>query len=224
MLSTAAAAAPPAWETLFDGHSFAGWRSPSGETALEGAWRIDPGGLLTVRPHVQHRTDLWTTRTDYLDFDLEWEWRSTPRANSGIKFWVEKAYTLVVIKEDEDWRKVAKPSEAAPHETTIEYTLGLEYQMAAPDEPTALVKPDARAGAIYGIQAPAVEAVKRAGQWNRSRLIVRADRIEHWLNGRLVLRAPVAGDLARRRRAGPIALQYHQTEVAFRKLRVRRHE
>ncbi len=210
------------WESLFDGRTFTGWRSPSGETALDGAWRIDPGGLLTVRPHVQRRTDLWTARADYLDFDLEWEWRATPGANSGVKYWVEKAYTLVVIKEDEDWRRVAKPSDAAPGDTTIEYTVGLEYQLAAPDEPTALVKPDTRAGAIYSIQAPAIEAVKPAGQWNRSRLIVRADRIEHWLNGRLVLRAAVAGEIAKRRRAGPIALQYHQTEVAFRRIRVRR--
>lgn len=212
---------PPAsaWKELFDGRSFAGWRSPSGKTDLGGAWRIEHG-TLTVRPQVQHRTDLWTV-DEYDNFEMEWEWRATPGANSGVKYWVERASTLVVIKEDVEWKRIADPSVAEAGDITIEYSHGPEYQLAAPDEPSAVKSPVQRAGGLYGIIAPQPEAVRPAGQWNRSRLVVNRGRIEHWLNGRRVVDTTPAALTAPNRQRGPIALQYHQTEVAFRSIRVR---
>ena len=218
------------WISLFDGRSFAGWRSPSGQTELAAAWKI-VNGTMTVRPHVQHRTDLWTD-AEYDNFELVWEWMAQPGANSGIKYWVQDATTLIVVKEDEEWRRVPNPSHAGPGDITIEYSRGFEYQMAAPDEPTALLKPMARAGALYELIPPSPETVHPARAWNKSRLVVNGERIEHWLNGKQVMNttldqlAEVMRDhppnFKLERRRGPIALQYHQTEVAFRKIRVRR--
>ncbi len=230
LTSLAMAAEPGPWRSLLERDSFAGWRSPSGHTPIGGGWTIS-GGVLTAKPYVQHRTDLWSVE-DYENFELEWEWKAAKGANSGVKYWVQRANTLVVVKEDAEWRRVADPREA-PDEITIEYTVGLEYQMADDaHEPESLKRANSRAGGLYGVFAPSPEAVKPHEQWNRSRVLVRDGRFEHWLNGKQTL----AFDLAKleaglaetkqtdrlKRRLGPIALQYHQTVVSFRKMRVRR--
>jgi len=219
------------WRNLIQKNSFAGWRSPSGYTPVDGAWRIRDG-VLTVKPFVHRRTDLWSAE-EYGDFELEWEWKATQAANSGVKYWVQSATTLVVVVENEKWRAVPDPRAARAEEITLEYSRGLEYQMADDaHEPDSLKRPDSRAGGLYGLIAPSPEAVKPHGQWNKSRVRVQGGRFEHWLSGRRVANFDLAalearlratrreGALGRRR--GPLALQYHQTEVAFRKMRVRR--
>ena len=171
------------WQTLLQKNSFAGWRSPSGHTAVEKAWSIRDG-VLTVRPYVPHRTDLWSVE-EYEDFELEWEWKAAKGANSGVKYWVQRADTLVVEKEDEKFRRIPDPRAAAAGEVTIEYSRGLEYQMADDaHEPVSLQRADSRAGGLYSLFPPSPESVKPHGQWNRSRLVARGGRFEHWLNGR----------------------------------------
>lgn len=230
MAAVCIAAEPGPWRTLLQKDSFAGWCSPSGETDLNGAWSIRRG-VLTVKPYVQHRTDLWSV-DDYENFELEWEWKAAKAANSGVKYWVGSATTLVIEEEDKKFRAVSGPHAAQPNEITLEYSIGLEYQMADDaHEPASLKRKDSRAGGLYSIFPPEPEAVKPYGQWNRSRLVVRNGRFEHWLNGQRVLEYDIAKLEAKTKarpnftigkRGGPIALQYHQTVVSFRRMRVRR--
>jgi hypothetical protein len=185
-----------------------------------------------VKPYVHRRTDLWSAE-DYGDFELEWQWKASKGANSGVKYWVQGVVTLVIVKEDKQWRNVADPSAAQPEEPTLEYSRGLEYQMADDEfEPVSIQRRDSRAGGLYSLFPPNPEAVKPHGRWNRSRLVVKQGRFEHWLNGVKVLafdRAMLEEQMQRKppnyrieKTRGPIALQYHQTEVAFRKMRIRR--
>jgi hypothetical protein len=231
--SVLAADAPSPWRELIGKDSFLGWRSPSGKTPLAGAWTI-ADGVLTVKPYVHRRTDLWTDE-DYGEFELEWEWKAEKGANSGIKYWVQSAVTLVIVKENEKWRRVPDPASAAADEPTLEYSVGVEYQMADDAfEPTSLVRRDSRAGGIYGVIAPEPESVKPNGEWNQSRVLVKDGRIEHWLNGVRVVAtgwqaldeklAANSGSYRITKRRGPIALQYHQTVMSFRKMRIRRWE
>ena len=170
------------WQELIQKHSFAGWKSPTGKTDLSGAWTI-ADGVLTVKPYVHRRTDLWSVE-EYGDFELEWEWKADKGANGGVKYWVQDAVTLVVLKENERWRREANPTLARAEEPTLEYSLGVEYQMADDEfEPTSLKERRSRAGGIYGLIAPDPESVKRHGEWNQSRLVAREGKIEHWLNG-----------------------------------------
>ena len=79
-------------------------------------------------------------------------------------------------------------------------------------------------------------AVRKAGEVNRSRIVVRGDTVEHWLNGRLALRygigspelqaAKAASKFKNEARWGtrfptPILIQDHQDEVWFRDIRIR---
>lgn len=221
------AAAPGPWRKLIHKSAFTGWHSPSGRTDLTGAWEIH-NGVLTVKPFVQHRTDLWSDE-EYGDFELEWEWKAAIGANSGVKYWVRGAVTLVVEKENEKFRRIPDPKAAKPEEVTIEYSSGFEYQMADDaNEPDAMRRAESRAGALYSLYPPQLDAVKPYGQWNHSRLLVRDGRVEHWLNGQRVLAYSIADVKAKHpelgivKSAGPLALQYHQTQVSFRRMRIRR--
>jgi hypothetical protein len=229
-LALAGVAAAGEWQNLFERSGFSQWRTPSGKTAIEGAWE-NRDGVLTVKPYVHRRTDLWS-REEYGDFELEWEWRAQKGANSGVKYWVQEGVTLVIVQEDKRFRRILDIDEAAPEEVTTEYSRGLEYQMADDEfEPASIARTDSRAGGLYSLFPPSPETVKRHGEWNRSRLVVRQGHVEHWLNGVRVLeydRAKLASQMAKTphgyvsaRERGPIALQYHQTVVSFRKMRIR---
>ena len=73
--------------------------------------------------------------------------------------------------------------------------------------------------------------LKPAADWNAARIVVRGDRIEHWLNGGLIVAATVGDEQWRRRiaeskfadeekfgenRSGQIMLTDHGSDVAYR--------
>ncbi|MBS1832081.1 MAG: DUF1080 domain-containing protein [Acidobacteria bacterium] len=219
------------WQNLIEKDNFQHWRSPSGKTDVGGAWSIRKG-VLTTKPYVHRRTDLWSAE-EYSDFELEWQWKPRKGANSGVKYWVQTAVNLVIEEEDKKFRRIADVAEAKPDETLTEFSLGLEYQMADDEfEPVSIQRKDSRSGGLYSLFAPQPEAVKKHGKWNHSRLLVRGGHVEHWLNGKKTLeydRAKLAEQMKKtplryviERERGPIALQYHQTVVSFRKMRIRR--
>ncbi|MBV9344219.1 MAG: DUF1080 domain-containing protein [Gammaproteobacteria bacterium] len=98
------------------------------------------------------------SRDMFGDFELELEWKIGPAGNSGIFYRGTREYDHIY------W--------SAP-----------EYQLlddaGAPDGRSRLTAA-AAAYALYG--APA-GVVKAAGEWNKTRLIVRGGHVEHWLNG-----------------------------------------
>jgi hypothetical protein len=96
-------------------------------------------------------------------------------------------------------------------------------------------------GALYSMIPPSAQAARAAGEWNYARLVVKGNRVEHWLNGTKVLDAaldsePVRAGATRRwskvpaifdaltkpKPEGPLALQHHGDEVWFRNLKIRR--
>src|SRR5262245_57790495 len=106
------------------------------------------------------------TAAEFSDFDLSFEWKIAARGNSGLKYRVRKYG---------------------------EQTLGLEYQIC--DEPGGRPVSRKSAGALYDLYEPAAErSLKPAGEWNTARIVVRGDRIEHWLNGAHVVTATVGDE------------------------------
>jgi hypothetical protein len=74
--------------------------------------------------------------------------------------------------------------------------------------------------------------LKPAGEWNQARIVVRGARIEHWLNGSLIVTANVGDEEWQKRiaeskfsdaadfgtnRMGRIMLTDHGSDVAYRK-------
>jgi hypothetical protein len=176
------------WESLFDGKTFSGWETVAGRP-VPGVWRIDDGCLVTVAG--EGAVSLRTRRA-FTSFELEWEWKVATGANSGVK------YRLYAVRSGVD-------------------AVGMEYQLADDAaDPGARVDPEQRSGALYGVTAMDKSGALPVGQWNRSRIVVAREHVEHWLNGVKTAEYPV--DLPF---ASPISLQHHRSEVRFRNLRIR---
>ena len=77
------------FKLLFDGHSFAGWRDPASETPPGDSWAIEDGMLRTKpNPHV---TEDLITKESFGDFELKFDWKISPRGNTGVKYRIQRA-------------------------------------------------------------------------------------------------------------------------------------
>jgi hypothetical protein len=198
------------------------FRTPSGVTGPEVSWREHQGVIETI-PEARRQCDLWSIE-EYERFDLEFEWKLAPGANSGVKYLIQATATDRLRDAQGEFL----------HETS----LGFEFQLVDDGSPAAAGHPTHGSGALYNYLAPNARAARPAGGWNTARLVVRADGAEHWLNGRRVLayrfdslelrlalaakRLNSARMLERLvRRRTPIAFQHHESAAAFRRIRVR---
>lgn len=213
------------WRLLFDGTSLAGWRGLGHDSVPTAHWRVIDGAIVKIPTAKVRRQadgqpvaggDLMTIEA-FRDFELAFEWRVTPGANSGVKYNVSEALS----------RKHASNHAA----------LGFEYQvlddMLHPDNTIA----SHRAGSLYDIiEAGGAKRLRPVGEWNSARIVLRGNHGEHWLNGAKVVEydlgtarldsllerskyKPIPGFADRRR--GHIILQDHGDEVHFRSIKIR---
>ncbi|MBL9078713.1 MAG: DUF1080 domain-containing protein [Planctomycetes bacterium] len=194
------------FESLFDGRSLRHWRSYRGTGLPATGWVARDAAI--VHTAGGGGGDLVSV-DEYAEFDFRFAFRVAPGANSGVLWHV---------------------LESADHG----YMTGPEYQVL--DDLTATPDPKHGTAALYDLAAPATPPLRPAGSWNDGRIVVAAGRVQHWLNGSLVVDVPcagpewqalVAGSKFRdwpfgRSGRGRIALQDHGDEVAYRNLRVRR--
>jgi Domain of Unknown Function (DUF1080). len=154
------------WHLLFDGKTSTGWRSAHSPAFPTTGWQVKDG-MISVIEHGGEEGgnagDIITTRK-YANFELLVDFRVTPGANSGIKYFV-----------DPDLNKGAGSA------------IGFEYQIL--DD---AVHPDAKKGqngdrtvaSLYDmIPAAANKPIHPVGQWNTARIVVNGAHGEHWLNG-----------------------------------------
>lgn len=149
------------WRLLFDGHSLAGWRlyGKPGTTAIGPGWKAENGILKKV---AGIKTGDIITEQTFDNFELSWEWRIEKEGNNGVKYLVTEA----------------RPG--AP---------GHEYQMIDDNAPKwASLHAESKTASFYEVLPPAADRpLNPPGQWNRSRIVVRGQFVEHWLNDRNVL-------------------------------------
>jgi hypothetical protein len=215
------------WQLLWDGETTNGWRGAKLSHFPEKGWKIENGALTVVKStggESQFGGDIVTTKK-YKNFTLEVDFKITRGANSGIKYFVDT--------------ELNKGEGSA---------IGCEYQILD-DE----LHPDAKLGtagnrtlaSLYDLipaeakfYAPNENTAKRVNQydWNRARIVVRDNHVEHYLNGTKVVayerrtqmwRALVArskyavwpnfGELVE----GHILLQDHGDEVSFKNIKIK---
>jgi hypothetical protein len=154
------AADPAGWETLFDGTSTAKWRGFKKTDFPAKGWVVE-GGALKVEAG-GGGGDL-VTRDQYGSFELQWEWKVSEGANSGLMYHVSEAF-------------------GASYET------GPEYQILDDAKHGDGKNPRTSAGALYALIAPnADKQLRPVGEWNKSRLVVHGQHVQHWLNGKLIV-------------------------------------
>ncbi len=160
------------WKLLFNGENSEGWQSAKqlGTFPSEG-WSIEDGILSVNKGDGGESTgggDIITTRR-YRNFALKVEFKLTPGANSGIKYFV-----------DPETNKGAGSA------------IGCEFQVLDdklhPDAKLG-VKGNRTMGSLYDlIPAPKGEWENYTiDGWQRAMIIVNGKHVEHWLNGHKLL-------------------------------------
>lgn len=180
-------------------------------------WKSPGGGAPNAGWKVEdgciHRSsgggDLLSER-EFADFELEFEWKISAGGNSGVKYRLRKTALAWV---------------------------GPEYQLLDDARHPNGKVADTTAASLYEVVPAAGDKFLRPpGEWNSSRIVARGAVLEHWLNGKLAMKADTstagwssskkASKFARVEGfaepvAGPILLQDHGDEVWFRAIRIR---
>jgi hypothetical protein len=248
---------------LFGGDSVQHWRAANDPTFPAGSWDVRDG-CLVARPGRIGR-DLFS-RAEFRDFDLRLEWKIAPGGNSGVKYLVDESLpnryrtqlygllfvwlvisviVLFLLRGNRRLMAVAGGLAAlvalGGAQQIREYvrysSTGLEMQLLDNTAHRNGRDPLKRAGALYGLYAPAEDTTNPAGEWNSGRIVVRGTAVEHWINGRRVVSYSLeSGDFQSRirdsalhgvpgfgaTRPGRIVLQHHRDEVWFRDIRLKR--
>ena len=214
------------WRLLWDGRTTAGWRSARGEEFPRQSWALTNGELQVVSSgngEAQTGGDI-ITRERFSNFELKVDFKATPGCNSGIKYFVHPNLS---------------PVTGTGAKAAVGSAIGYEYQVL--DDAR---HPDAKLGrdgdrtlaSLYDLlPASKDKKPKPIGEWNTARIVVRGNHIEHWLNGEKVLdynrkssQFQQAFSQSKFRNMpeyatwiyGPILLQEHGSDVAFRNVKI----
>ncbi len=191
----AAALGAQEWEPLFDGVSTRGWLEVTG-APFPASWTIEDGCLTTVRsPEGMH--DLRTAGL-YRTYEFRFEWKLEAGGNSGVKYRIQKT---------DRWQKKGETGYQAR-------ARGAEYQLLADPKAPA----NQQTASLYTVHAPVPVKFIAPGVFHESRIVVRTDHVEHWLDGEKVLNYPLAEPSGETF----VSLQNHTSKVWFRNLRIRR--
>jgi hypothetical protein len=166
------------WKLLWDGKTSDGWRGAKSDSFPAKGWEIKHGELTVLASGGAESAsggDI-ITRERFSDFELKLDFKMTPAANSGIKYFTQPNLNPIT-------------GSGAPAATGS--AIGLEYQIL--DDAR---HPDAKNGrngnrtlaSLYDLMtADESKSPNSIGDWNHAHLIVRGNHVEHWLNGVKVL-------------------------------------
>jgi hypothetical protein len=197
------------WQLLFDGTSTEHWTGYRRDEFPKKGWSVEDG---CIRVHKGGGGGDIVTRAQWSDFEFSCEFKVDKGANSGIIY------------------RVSPTGDAT-------YMTGPEFQILDDSGHSDGADPKHRVGALYDlIAAPDDKPVKPVGEFNEARIRIKDGVLEHYLNGRRIVRTridnPEWQEMIARSKfrgwpgfgvqpSGHIALQDHGDNVWFRNLKIR---
>jgi hypothetical protein len=174
--------------------------------SMPDGWQMVDG----VLARIGDAGDIITT-DQFENFELRFDWKIEPGGNSGVFFGVSE-------------------------DGAVTWHSGPEYQLLHNAGHPDGKAPITAAGSNYAVHPPIADMTRPVGEWNRSRLRVNREHVEHWMNGMYLLSYQIGDTEWQRRvtdskfselplygqsRRGHIAIQDHGDPVWFRNMRIR---
>ncbi len=168
------------WRLLWDGQTSNGWRSAAKAQFPAGGWTMC-GGVLTIQERgggeAQGPGDI-ITQQRFSDFDLTFDFRIAPGANSGVKIFVQTDLSPI--------DKITGKS------VNVGSSIGMEFQVLDDARhPDAKLGRDGNrtVGSFYDvIPAAKTKIVNPPGAWNHGRILSQGREVTFWLNGQETVR------------------------------------
>mgnify|MGYP001179778988 CR=1 FL=1 len=210
------------WIYLFDGETTNGWRGYNSEIMPPG-WIVKDGVLnfqteKRLEKEYKGGRDIVYSIEEFENFEFYIEWKLPEGGNSGIHYHLKEGYSTPSIVSPE-YQLIDDLKWGIINNDTLQ-----DWQKTASDY------------AMYTAEGNN-KIVKAAGEWNTSKIIFTQMKVEHWLNGKMVLSfVPWSDDWYERKsigkwknspdygkfKKGLIALQDHDSPLAFREIKIKK--
>lgn len=223
------------WINLFDGTTTEGWRAYNGD-ALPPGWIAKDGELtfdteLGLEQDYTGGKDIIYGVEEFENFELYLEWKLPEGGNSGIFYHLKEGFDSPTGICPE-YQLIDDINYASIHDLT-EYNTSLGY------ENPEVLQPLQQTASDYAMY-PADDSQKQlnpVGEWNTTRIIFTPEKVEYWLNGKvLVSFVPWSDDWNEKKntgkwknspdygrfKSGYIGLQDHASPIWFKNIKIKK--
>lgn len=201
------------FKLLFDGTPKGiGFKGIQKSDFLHAGWKIVDGALTldkTIKESGKVTGGDLTTMESFVDFEFAFEWKGVVSGNSGVMYFLKSL--------------IGKPQ-------------GNEFQLIDDTHHPEGLKggPIRRTGALSGVLPPNDEKKFEVEGWNKGRIVVQGNKVEHWINDAKVLEYEVGSPAMQQalkaaklplgfaaKTRSPVVLLDQGEMISFRNLKVR---